>query len=244
MRTFAALYQKELKATYTLFLFLMTGTAVLDLYILLAGNADDPKIVLTLLPHAALVLVTPFLLAYQYTQEWSSGTGQFLFSLPVPLWHVGAAKFLAVLTLALLWFFLSTLGTHLVYLRFLTDQIRIRKVDFWVFFGASDLSLLLYLLGIAIPATTIRWVVKRFRWVVATLVLLLLLYITVRIVAWLFPLLSEWFPPYHLTMGVFERSDFRVVSGRIWIAQGVALGLIGLLWGALGLWIMERFTEF
>ena len=244
MRTFVTLYRKELKSAYTLFLFLMAGTVVLDLYVLLAGRTEDPKILLALLPHAALILVTPFFLAHQYTQEWSSGTGQFLFALPVPLWHVGVAKFLALLTLALLWFFLSTLGAYLVYLRFLTDQIRVHGGDFWLFFAAGDLSLLLYLLGIAVPVTTIRWAVKRFRWVAATLVLLLLLYITVKVTLWLFPLLSKWFPHYHLTVTLSVESGIRTVTGQVAIAQSAALGLIGLLWAALGLWIMDRFTEF
>lgn len=244
MRAFTALYRKEFKAVQTLFFFLIAATVVLDLYLLLAGDARSSWVAAAFLPHVALIVVTPFLLAHQYSVEWTSGTGQFLFSLPVPVWHTGVAKFLATLTFALIWFLFNTLGTQLIYLRFFAEDLYISGGDFWIFFAASELSLLLFLLGVAVPVTAVRWAVKRLRWLMATLAFFLILYLTVKVMGRLFPLLSEWFPSYEVSVRVAGEEGLRTVQGTIEIAQSVALALWGLLWAALGLWVMDRFGEF
>ena len=108
MKSFFALYVKELKANKTLFLFLLLLIVGMNIYGLMkVANVSQEQLgtiikfrLLVMSPinlaKSILVLSLPFLLAHTFNSEWRSETHYQMFTLPISRYKVILAKIAAV----------------------------------------------------------------------------------------------------------------------------------------------------
>ena len=190
MNTWKTLYIKEIKDNRTLFILLPLVTVFLELVAVLsfddAQSTPSPHTLWTLVPYAFL-LILPFVLSHSFAQEVKGQTHYLLLSLPVSRTQIFAAKAVAVATLGIVLFLLSSAGfiTVLGELHALAAQhdLQLRlppfsdiAVDILVISGVFYLSAMAVMLGIAGGASGLKLVVRRFAGLASTAFVLGVLY--------------------------------------------------------------------
>ena len=190
MNTWKTLYIKEIKDNRTLFILLPLVTVFLELVAVLSFDdlrvAPSPHFLWSFVPYAFL-LILPFVLSHSFAQEVKGQTHYLLLSLPVSRTQIFAAKAVAVATLGIILFVLSSAGfiTVLGELHALAAQhdLQLRlppfsdiAVDILVISGVFYLSAMAVMLGIAGGAAGLKLVVRRFAGLASTAFVLGVLY--------------------------------------------------------------------
>ena len=173
MKPWVALYLKELRENRNLFLFAVAASVAVDVYAITNSDSEAvtfgksaPYFLLCVLPAVASVLLLPFMLAHSFSSEWKADTHYQMLSLPVPKFAVCLCKWLAVLSIGVALFVVTTTGMYLMYLEMLEVGSRVpplSAVDFWTFVGAVYFPVLILLLGMVCQMEGLKFAVKRLR---------------------------------------------------------------------------------
>ena len=255
MNTWRTLYIKELKDHRGVFLFLLIVTLCLDLYASLQvvmGGASLPLLNLTIYAGLALlsygtVFLLPFILAHSFSSELKAETHYLLLSLPVQRSAIVLCKFLAVLSVGVVLFVLSTATVHLLYLNFRglvpigailgIGISTISGADLWVIMGNGYFSVLLLFLGMVSAMEGLKYAVKRFRGLVTTAFFIGGLY--------LFILLRG--PGMELLD--LDRDQGQIVGSELQVQADIGLqsvafsALVCMVFLGLGMWLFENRAE-
>mgnify|MGYP002725702221 CR=1 FL=1 len=257
MNTWRTLYLKELKDHRGVFLFLVIVTLCLDLYALIQvyqimGRTSFSALdvvfypVLAILSYGAVFLL-PFILAHSFSTESKAGTHYLLFSLPVRRSAIVLCKFLAVLSVGVVLFVLTTGTLHLLYLkmRVLLDSnpglaggvATIRGTDMWLTLGNGYFSILLLFLGLVSAMEGLKFACKRFRGLVVMVFFIGSLF--------LFNLLRG---PGMELLGLASREGWMLgpelqAQREISLESVVYSALACVVLLGLGLWLFEKHAE-
>lgn len=249
MKPLIALYLKELRENRTMPLLLLILIVAAQIY---AYARFDPTVhapgtivamLLGFLPVGVPVLIAPFLLAHAFSSEWRSQTNHLAFSLPVPRWWLGLAKFAAVLTLETVLYLVACLGALALYLTILEDPTARHNVvpplDLWMLSAMWFLGLSLLFLGLITGMEGFRFSFKRRRGYAAAGFLLVFAYVFGKVLE-----------PGVKALGVLGQYRFDSVKpdGQVffhamelsWVAFPALSGLLLLL---LGLYLLHRYVE-
>ena len=210
MKSFFALYVKELKANKTRFLFLLLLIAGLNAYGLIRIENLELKTWSVLAAAFTLVLSLPFLLAHAFNSEWKSETHYQMFALPVPQYIVILAKIAAVVSRGIVGGIIVISCLYLWLISTAAGDIRLsffgREVtgvptffDFGLVAGLILVTYMVFILGVVTGMEGVKFAVKRYRRLVAVAFFIF----AVFVYGWLLPQ-DDWFPlVYTILMGVF-----------------------------------------
>lgn len=260
MNTWKTLYIKEIKDNRTLFVLLPLVTAFLELVAVLsfddAQGVPSPYFLWSLVPYAFL-LILPFALSHSFAQETKGQTHYLLLSLPIARTQIFAAKALAVATLGLVLFALSSAGFVLVLgqlhalaaqhdLQFRLPPFSGIAVDILVVSGMLYLAVMAVLLGIAGGAASLKLVMRRFAGLASTAFVLGVLYFYFSTLPEVLD--AEIFGAYEVTVwSNYDGPDEPIRISRDTIEIPFAFlaysMLVGLASMGVGMWLFEKWAE-
>ena len=249
MKPLVALYLKELKENRTVPLLLLILIAAAQIY---AFTQFDPightpravvMMALGFLPLAVPVLIGPFLLAHSFTSEWRSQTNHLAFSLPVPRWWLGVAKFTAVLTLQGLLYLVSCVGALALYLTIVGDATARNNVvpplDLWLVGTMWFSALSLLFLGLITGMEGVRFSFKRRRGYAAAGILAVIAYAFAKLLSPAIKALS-FLGTYRFDSVKPDGTVYGHALELSWVAFPALTGLLLLI---LGLYLLHRYVE-
>ena len=238
MNPYAALYLKELKSMRLPAAALLVGTAVIVLSaVASAGDGDlHAGQFLLVLPYLCPPLLAG-LLIHSVASEWNAHTQHQWLALPLPHAHLLLTKVAAVLSLGAAVLVISTSGVHYVHERVIASLApmfpplnEISPAGIWATAGSLFTGYTIYLVGLACLAVAVRAGVTRFHAITTVGVFLLGIWLSSQLQAPVADLLA--------TLGI--GGDPWTDHGREVYAFSLHRVLMGLLYGAVGVWWFER----
>ena len=257
MKPLMALYLKELKDHRNLCFFLLIATVSLDFYAFfeIDGGFEDSasirnhvtQLIVLLcvsLPVFASTLIPPFMLARSFSSEWKAETYHLAFSLPIRKGWIAFSKWLAVLTIGVVLFTVSTLGGLLVYWKIAgafaeVNYTKVSTLDFWFVGGGWYLSVLLLLLGIVSCLEGLKFSVKRWRRLVSAGFLVFCFYFLMRVMRPAIEALS-FLGEYQIAFIDLDGAVSYQGVNLSWFAFPLLCGSLLLF---LGLYLFDRYVE-
>ena len=267
MNTWKTLYVKEIKDNRTLFILLPLVTVFLDIIAVQsfddAQSTPSPHALWILVPYAFL-LILPFVLSHSFAQEVKGQTHYLLLSLPVSRTQIFAAKAVAVATLGIVLFALSSAGFIAVLGELHALAIEAEKtashtashalkskiplfsdiaVDILVISGVFYLSAMAVMLGIAGGASGLKLVVRRFAGLASTAFVLGVLYFYFNTLPEVLDLpgaheVTLWFDyDSNEPIGLNPES---IKLSFMFLAYSVFVGLAAM---GIGMWLFEKRAE-
>jgi ABC-type transport system involved in multi-copper enzyme maturation permease subunit len=243
------LYLKEMKENRITFAFLILATLCAGVYgvVETTGMGLRPHSAAAALPYLTLV-VLPFLMLHSFAQEFKGQTHYLLLALPVPRWVIALCKVAAFLSVGTAVCLMTTVATHIVYLKILAMAQSPGSYIFmpvvtggtlWLFVGGGYLSALLLLMGIVCLIAGVHLLVPRLHGLTATVVFVGGLYLYGRLMK----------PAIFALEGIFGQMPIEVAMNTMLPVTLVTADvhsyviystLVGMVYVAAGVWLFEK----
>ena len=246
MKSFFALYMKELKANKTLFLFLLLLITGLNAYglILIEGILyfeEAFKRVFIWMTAAIFLLIfgLPFLLAHTFNTEWKSETHYQMFALPVARYKVILAKVAAVASVGFVGGGIVIGSVYLLMLTILPGQIQsfedMEVILFLLLVFCGGLGLVTYMVfifGLVIGMEGVKFSVKQYRGLTAVTFFLVAVFLYIG-----------FFQQMTMALDFLGQISISSTIGPIKLSSFVYTILVGVIFMIIGLVMYEKRAE-
>ena len=246
MKSFFALYVKELKAHKILFLFVLLLIAGLNAYGLIRIEGvlyfeEAFKQVFIWMTAAIFLLIfsLPFLLAYTFNTEWKSETHYQMSALPVSRSKMILAKVAAVASVGFVGGGIVIGSVYLLMLDILPGQIlsfegmEVTLFLVLVFCGGLGLvTYMVFIFGLVIGMEGTKYLVKRYRGLTAVVFFLLAVFLYIG-----------FFQQMTMALDFLGEISISPTIGSIELSSFVYTILVGIVFMVIGLVVYEKRAE-
>ena len=246
MKSFFALYMKELKANKTLFLFLLLLIAGLNAYGLLLIEGilyfeEAFKRVFIWMTAAIFLLIfgLPFLLAHAFNTEWKSETHYQMFALPVARYKVILAKVAVVASVGFVGGGIVIGSVYLLMLTILPGQIQsfedMEVILFLLLVFCGGLGLVTYMVfifGLVTGMEGVKFSVKQYRGLTAVTFFLVAVFLYIG-----------FFQQMTMALDFLGQISISSTIGPIELSSFAYTILVGVIFMIIGLVMYEKRAE-
>ena len=246
MKSFFALYVKELQANKILFLFVLLLIAGLNAYGLIRIEGvlyfeEAFKQVFIWMTAAIFLLIfsLPFLLAYTFNTEWKAETHDQMSALPVSRSKVILAKVVAVASVGFVGGGIVIGSLYLLMLTILPGQIlSFEGMEFTLFLvlvfcgGLGLVTYMVFIFGLVIGMEGAKYLVKRYRGLTAVGFFLVAVFLYI-----------EFFQQMTMALDFLGQISISPTIGSIELSSFVYTILVGIIFMIIGLVVYEKRAE-
>ena len=251
MKSFFALYVKELKANKTLFLFLLLLIVGMNIYGLMkVANVSQEQLgtiikfrLLVMSPinlaKSILVLSLPFLLAHTFNSEWRSETHYQMFTLPISRYKVILAKVAAVASVGFLGGGIVIGSLYLLMLDILPGQVlSFEGMEVTLFLvlvlcgGVGLATYMVFIFGLVTGMEGAKFSVKRYRGLAAVIFFLIAVFLYIG-----------FFHQMTMALDFLGHISVGPTIGPIELSSFAYTILVGIIFMIIGLVMYEKRAE-